>query len=137
MEAQQLATKQGHKLLKAELKAAVEAVLPLIIAPVAAGFSPAPGLGFDSLRKEWIIEHSHRPRAGTDKPLSALAAVGLKATRARFTQYVQARGVALLPEALGLRFTSISKEAFNHCVGIDRLRLLKYFMCKSVRRRAV
>ncbi|MDO7851600.1 hypothetical protein [Hymenobacter convexus] len=101
--AQAAATRQGRRLPKEELKAAVEAALSL--EPVAeAAPAPTEAIGFDALFRRWIPEHSRRPRTGTGKALSAKAVAGLEATRARFAQYAQARGLPLRFEGLDLAF---------------------------------
>ena len=101
--AQALATQQGRKLPKEELKAAVEAALHL--APVLAAVpTPIEATGFDALFRRWIPEHSRRPRAGTGRPLTKTAVAGLEATRARLAQYAQARGAVLRPETMDLTF---------------------------------
>lgn len=113
-DAQQLATKQGRKLPKAELKAAVEAAL--MLAPVAvqeaaavvvadkAKASTFESLYFESLYKERIAEQVHRPRGQSGKPMSKTTKAGFSATLQRFVQYEQARGIALRLEALDLEF---------------------------------
>jgi integrase len=105
-DAQALATRQGRKLPKDELKAAVDAALQLT--PVApeptAPALPAQATDFESLQAEWIPEHSRRPRQGSGRPLSKTAVAGLWATNARLVQYQQARGTVLRVESMDLRF---------------------------------
>jgi hypothetical protein len=64
--------------------------------------APAPTLDFAGLFARWIPEHSQRPCSGSGKPLSKLAVAGLVATQARLSQYAEARGVELRPEALNV-----------------------------------
>jgi integrase len=103
-EAQQAATKQGRRLPKEELKAAVEASLRL--APVAeqAPTPTAQPLDFDALQARWISEQLHKPRGQSGKPLSKTTKAGFEATRQRFRQYAEARGIELHVEALDLAF---------------------------------
>jgi integrase len=108
-EAQALATKQGRKLPKEELKTAVEAALHL--APVAAQAAAAVVVAeqakantFERLYQEWIKEQLHRPRGASGKPMSKTTKAGFSATLQRFLQYEQARGIALRLEALDLEF---------------------------------
>lgn len=104
-EAQQLATKQGRKLPPAELRAALDAVLALT--PVVEQQAPAavvPATGFESLQKEWMQEHSQKPRGRDGRPLSVKAIAGFNATLERFLKYAQARGIVLQVEALDLAF---------------------------------
>jgi hypothetical protein len=105
-DAQALATRQGRKLPKDELKAAVDAALQLT--PVApeptAPALPAQATDFESLQAEWIPEHSRRPRQGSGRPLSKTAVAGLWATNAHLVQYQQARGTVLRVESMDLSF---------------------------------
>jgi integrase len=114
-DAQQLATKQGRKLPKDELKAAVEGALTLT--PVVEQAPPeVAAFDFDQLQTRWIKEHSSRPRTGSGKPLTKLAVAGLVATQARFRQYAEARGVVLHPE----KMTQVFYQDFRTYV-IDEL----------------
>jgi integrase len=108
-EAQQLATKQGRKLPKAELKAAVEAALhlaPVVQQEAAAAVvvQQAAANTFESLYREWLNEQLHRPRGSTGKPLAKTTKSGFLATLQRFREYEQARGTVLRLEALDLAF---------------------------------
>jgi integrase len=104
-DAQGLATKQGRKLPKDELKAAVDQALQLtpVVVPEAPPL-PQQATDFESLQAQWIPEHSRRPRSGSGRPLSKTAVAGLWATNARLVQYQQARGTALRAESLDLTF---------------------------------
>jgi integrase len=101
-EAQQLATKQGRKLPKEELTAAVKAAL--VLTPVA----PVPtkaeqqATSFESLQRAWIAEQVNRPRGDAGKPMAKTTKAGMLATLQRFLDYEQARGVALNVETMDL-----------------------------------
>ncbi|MDO7885315.1 hypothetical protein [Hymenobacter cheonanensis] len=105
-DAQALATKQGRRLPKEELKAAVDAALALkpVVAqqpePAAAG----PTTDFESLQRKWILEQVNRPRKGSGKPLSKTTKAGFLATLQRFLDYQAARGIKLQVGALDLAF---------------------------------
>ena len=102
-DAQEFATKQGRRLPKAELKAAIEAALnlePVVVAPAA----QAQALDFESLQRRWISETIHRPRSGSGKPMAKTTKAGFEATLQRFLQYAQARRVQLRVEAMDLEF---------------------------------
>jgi integrase len=104
-EVQETARKQGRRLPKEELKAAVEAALHL--APVVAEAAPPPpaqATDFESLQRQWIREQLHRPRGHSGKPMAKTTQAGFEATLQRFLQYAQARGVALRVESLDLAF---------------------------------
>jgi len=104
-DAQALATKQGRKLPVAELRAALAAALALT--PVAVQEAPVPEVkasDFESLQREWLQEHSHKPRGRDGRPLSVKAIAGFTATIERFVKYQQARQLVLRPEALDLAF---------------------------------
>jgi hypothetical protein len=87
-DAQGLATKQGRKLPKEELKAAVDQALQLTpVVEAAAPALPQQATDFGSLQAQWIPEHSRRPRSGCGRPLSKTAVAGLWATNAHLVQY--------------------------------------------------
>lgn len=94
-DAQALATRQGRKLPKEELKAAVEAALSL--EPVAVAPTPAEkkASGFESLYRQWVDEQVNRPRGNSGKPMATTTKAGLLATLQRFLDYEQATGAAL------------------------------------------
>ena len=102
-EAQQTATKQGRKLPKDELKAAVAASLRLT--PVAAPEPVTkPATDFETLQRRWIADQVNKPRGETGRPLAKTTRAGFEATLQRFLQYEQARGLTLRVEALDLPF---------------------------------
>ncbi len=107
-EAQETARKQGRKLPKEELKAAVEAALHLAPvveqAPAAVVLEKTVASTFESFYHEWIKEQLHRPRGQSGKPMSKNTKAGFAATLQRFLQYEQARGIALRLESLDLEF---------------------------------
>jgi len=87
-EAQALATKQGRKLPKDKLKAAVEAALHL--APVAeqqamavVAATEAAAITFESLYRAWLHEQLRRPRGRSGKPLAKTTKAGFLATLQR------------------------------------------------------
>ena len=94
-EAQQRATKQGRKLPKDELKAAVEASLTLApVAPVPTA-AEQKDASFEALQRKWIAEQLHRPRGHSGKPMAKTTLAGMEATLQRFLDYEQARGQPL------------------------------------------
>lgn len=101
-EAQQLATKQGRMLPKAELMQAVKAALTL--APVALLPTKAEqaATSFESLQRAWIDEQVHRPRGESGKPMAKTTKAGMLATLQRFLDYETARGVPLNVETMDL-----------------------------------
>ncbi|MGI4762531.1 MAG: phage integrase SAM-like domain-containing protein [Janthinobacterium lividum] len=105
-EAQALATKQGRRLPKEELKAAVDAALALtpVVAQAPAAAPVAEATDFESLQRRWISEQVNKPRQGSGKPLSKTTKAGFLATLERFLEYQKARGIALRVEALDLAF---------------------------------
>ncbi len=102
-EAQQLATKQGRKLPKEELKAAVAASLQLQPVEVVLPLAP-PAADFERLQRQWIADQVNKPRGHTGRPLAKTTRAGFEATLQRFLQYQAARGITLRVEALDLPF---------------------------------
>ncbi|MDO7875503.1 phage integrase SAM-like domain-containing protein [Hymenobacter sp. ASUV-10] len=110
-QAQERATSEGRKLPKDELRTAVEAALRLAPVPEPAP-SPAPVATadapttseFDQLQRRWIQEQLYKPRGHSGKPLSKTTKAGFEATRERFHQYAEARGIELRVENLNLEF---------------------------------
>ena len=107
--AQAQATKEGRKLPKEELKAAVDAALylaPVVAqqATAAAVVAKAAANTFESLYNEWIQEQLHRPRGHSGRPMAKTTKSGFEATLQRFLQYAQTRGIALRLEALDHEF---------------------------------
>lgn len=105
--AQATATREGRKLPKDELRAAVEAALHL--APVVEQQATAVVVAeqaqattFESLYRAWIEEQLHRPRGASGKPMAKTTKAGFTATLQRFLGYEQARGITLCLEALDL-----------------------------------
>ena len=105
-DAQALATKQGRRLPKEELKAAVDAALALtpVVAQQPAAAPAAEATDFESLQRRWIQEQVNRPRRGSGKPLAKTTQAGFLATLERFLEYQKARGIALHVEAMDLAF---------------------------------
>ncbi|MGI4862975.1 MAG: tyrosine-type recombinase/integrase [Janthinobacterium lividum] len=98
------ARKQGRKLPKEELKAAIDQAMQL--APVAEPAAPAAqqATDFESLQRQWIQEQLHTPRGSTGRPMAKTTERGLLATMQRLLQYEVARGIALRVENLDLAF---------------------------------
>lgn len=99
-EAQETARKQGRKLPKDELKAAVDAALHLapVVEQQAAAVvvaEQAQANTFESLYRAWLSEQLHRPRGASGKPMAKTTKAGFQATLQRFLGYEQARGVTL------------------------------------------
>jgi integrase len=103
-EAQEKALRESRLLPEAELRAAIEASLSLAPAEAVPVAAAAPASSFESLYREWMAEHIHKPRGRTGKPLSKTARAGFEATLQRFLQYEQARGRALRVEELDMAF---------------------------------
>jgi len=105
-DALETARKQGRKLPAAELRAALDAALALtpVLAQAAAAPVAAPASDLESLQREWLREHTHKPRGRDGRPLSGEAITGFTATIARFVKYQQARQLVLRVEALDLAF---------------------------------
>ncbi|UOQ96656.1 site-specific integrase [Hymenobacter sp. 5317J-9] len=108
-DAQAGATRQGRRLPKDELKAAVEAALRL--EPVVAPPPPGPEgtasdavSDFERLQRQWLAETLHRPRSGSGKPMAQTTQAGFEATLQRLLQYAGSRGIALDVERLDLAF---------------------------------
>ncbi|RZK24573.1 MAG: hypothetical protein EOO56_00815 [Hymenobacter sp.] len=103
--AEALATKQGRKLLKDELKAAADAALQLtpVVEPTAPTLPQQATDFVEPASRVWMPAH-RRPRPGSGQPRSKTAVVGLLATSRRLVAYAKARGTVLRVESLDLTF---------------------------------